>query len=282
MTATVLVFGDPNVGICLSLLRLAVSLPRIEDMPTIRRNSHGRFRSRSRSRRTMSRRASSAGRVLRMTSPSQYRAMESLIRKGPMTIVLVYSPTCPHCHTYMPLWKEMCALKRKRANLVSMEASTYDQTPMSETKPVSGVPTVLFVNKEGKITEAEQPRNRSVMTEAVTNGITETEAATNTAAGPAIETVVSLSTSEPLAGTNMPNGTRIEPNPLDVLPAQPVRSESVTAGLQYGGNPWAAFLQAAAPAAILAGAYAISKARRRTVRSSGLPAPRRRRLTRRR
>jgi hypothetical protein len=243
-------------------------------MQSIRRNSHGRFRSRSRSRS----RTASAGRVLRMTSPSQYRAMESLIRKGPITVVLVYSPSCPHCHTYMPLWKEMCALKRKRANLVSMEASTYDQTPMSEMKPVSGVPTVLFVDKSGRIAEAEQPRNRSVMTEAVSKGITETEAATNTASAPEVERV---STSEPLAGTEMPTGTQIEPNPLDVLPAQPVRSESVTAGIQYGGNPWAAFLQAAAqaaPAAVLAGAYAISKARRRTVRSSGLPAPKWRRL----
>jgi hypothetical protein len=91
----------------------------------------------------------------------------------------------------------------------------------------------------------------------------------------------------------MPAGTEILPNPLNALPAQPVPSTSVTTGVQYGGNPWAAFLQAAAqaaPAAVMAGAYAISKARRRTVRSSGLPAPRhsakwrriRARLTRRR
>jgi hypothetical protein len=244
-----------------------------------------------------------------MTSPTQYRAMESLVRKGPMTIVLVYSPSCPHCHTYMPLWKEMCALKRKRANLVSMEASTYDKTPMSEKKPVSGVPTVLFVDKEGRITEAEEPRNRDVMATAVTHGVSESEAsaappppatapmvpsiATPTSADlysrvSEVDTVVTppsrRTTSEPLAGTQMPAGTEVLPNPLNAMPAQPVPSTLVTPGIQYGGgsnqsggNPWAAFLQAAAqaaPAAVMAGAYAISKARRRTVRSSGLPAPR--------
>jgi hypothetical protein len=81
--------------------------------------------------------------------------------------------------------------------------------------------------------------------------------------------------SEPLPGTEMPVGTTVMPNPLEVLPAQPVPSESV---VQYGGNPWAAFLATAAqaaPAAVLAGAYAISRARRRTVRASGLPAPQR-------
>jgi hypothetical protein len=150
----------------------------------------------------------------------------------------------------MPLWKEMCALKRRRANMVSMEASTYDQTPMSEKQPVSGVPTVLFVNKNGQITEAREPRNREVMATAVSHGVSEVDAA-NVA-------------------------TEVIANPLEALPAQPVRSDAITTSVQYGGNPWAAFLATAAqaaPAAVLAGAYAISRARRRTVRSSGLPAP---------
>lgn len=173
----------------------------------------------------------------------------------------------------------MCALKRKRANLISMEAATYDQTPMSEEKQVTGVPTVLFVNKEGKITEAQEPRNREIMTNAISQGVTDVDASV---AGPVVfptttatttPSVSVSSTSEPLPGTEMPAGTEIRQNPLDVLPAQPVP----TGGVQYGGSPWAAFLQAAAqaaPAAVLAGAYAVSTAhRRRTVRSSGLPAP---------
>ena len=250
----------------------------------IRRNSRGRFRS-SRHRNSRGRfqgrstRTSSSGRVLRMTSPSQFRAVESLVRRGPMTIMLIYSPTCPHCHTYMPIWKEMCGLKQRRSNMVSMEASTYDETPMAKTQPVTGVPTVLFVDKQGRVTEAREPRNREIMATAVSRGVTEEEAvAVNATVPPQTPSESVAESSEPLPGTEMPVGTVVTPNPLEALPAQPVPSESVAAppAVQYGGNPWAAFLATAAqaaPAAVLASAYAISKARRRTVRSSGLPAP---------
>lgn len=249
----------------------------------IRRNSLGRFRSRSHrsgSRRSRSSSAvASSGRVLSLSSPSQYRAVESLIRRGPMTIMLIYSPTCPHCHTYMPIWKEMCAMKRRRSHMVSMKADVYDQTPMSERQSVSGVPTVLFVRKDGSVEVAQEPRNREVMSEAVSRGVSEVEAAANVAAAPppqAPAPPTASEPSEPLSGTEMPVGTEVIANPLEPLPAQPVRSDAITTGIQYGGNPWAAFLATAAqaaPAAVLAGAYAISKARRRTVRSSGLPAP---------
>jgi phosphotransferase system glucose/maltose/N-acetylglucosamine-specific IIC component len=193
-----------------------------------------------------------------------------------MTIMLIYSPSCPHCHTYMPMWNEMCGLKQRRANMVSMEASTYDETPMAKSQPVTGVPTVLFVDKQGRVTEAREPRNREVMATAVSRGVTEEEATAANAVAP--ESQVSLPSSASTVSETQSNGTVIAPNPLEALPAQPVPSESVAAppAVQYGGNPWAAFLATAAqaaPAAVLAGAYAISKARRRTVRSSGLPAP---------
>ena len=170
----------------------------------------------------------------------------------------------------------MCGLKQRRANMVSMEASTYDETPMAKSQPVTGVPTVLFVDKQGRVTEAREPRNREVMATAVSRGVTEEEATAANAVAP--ESQVSLPSSASTVSETQSNGTVIAPNPLEALPAQPVPSESVAAppAVQYGGNPWAAFLATAAqaaPAAVLAGAYAISKARRRTVRSSGLPAP---------
>jgi hypothetical protein len=86
------------------------------------------------------------------------------MRRGPLTIVLVYSTTCPHCHTYMPIWKRLCKTSGRKANMVSMEADTYQQTPMSEKKAVDGVPTVLFVDKQGRISEASTPRDERVMT----------------------------------------------------------------------------------------------------------------------
>lgn len=217
--------------------------------------------------------------------------MESMIAKGPMTVILVFSPSCPHCHTYMPLWKKLEQQKRRKSNMITVRADIYDKTPMSEKKQVTSVPTVLFVDKSGQISEAEEPRNMSVMSNAVRNGSTEAEAAsdvataTNTRLNESIAAAVRASSAEreaalPKSAAIAPvlPGTRISENPLPALPAMPVSEvteASEPAAVQVGGNPWAAFLMAArqaAPAAALLGAYAALPKR-----SSGLGRPTRRR-----
>lgn len=206
------------------------------------------------SRRSTTKRSSS-GRVMSMTSPSQYRELEGLIQRGPATLILVFSTTCPHCHTYMPLWKKLCSQKDRQANLVSMQADTYMQTPMSAQKTVEGVPSVLHVDKSGQITEIDDIRNMQKM-------------AAKVAAPERLTTTVEPST----AAQTIP-GTEMSVNPLPALPGQ--------RGGQRGGNPWVAFLMAAqqaGPAAALLGAYAALPTRR----SSGLRAARSRRMTRRR
>lgn len=219
--------------------------------------------------------------------------MESMIAKGPMTVILVFSPSCPHCHTYMPLWKKLEQQRRRKSNMITVRADIYDKTPMSEKKPVSSVPTVLFVDKQGEISEAEEPRNMTVMSNAVRNGSSEREAAsdvttaTNTKLNSEIAAAVRASTAEressqPRSAPIAPilPGTRVSENPLSPIPATPV-SEAPDEIVQSGGNPWAAFLAAArsaAPAAALLGAYAALPARR----SSGLGPTRKRRSSQKR
>lgn len=238
-----------------------------------------------------------------MSSARQSNMMESLIRRGPITIVLVFSPSCPHCHTYMPLWKQLERTKSKRANMVSVRSDIYDQTPLSEKKRVEAVPTVLFVDKNGSITEAQQPRNMTNMKKAVTLGVTEAKAATAPATtavasdtdmfeidSPVSSAVRQASEAEaasmPMSRPIAPllPGTTVAENPLPAVPATPISEVSTevtqTGGgyTQYGGNPWAAFMMAArqaAPAAVLLGAYAALPKR-----SSGLPAVRRSRRRR--
>jgi hypothetical protein len=232
-----------------------------------------------------------------MSNASQSKMLESLIRRGPMTVVLVFSPSCPHCHTYMPLWKELERTKGKRSNMVSVRSDIYDQTSLGEKKQVAAVPTVLFVDKNGSVTEAAQPRNMPNMKKAVTLGVTEAAATADpeifeidspaaTAMREASEAeTASMPMSRPIAPV-LP-GTTISENPLPAIPATPiseVSADTVQMGgyRQYGGNPWAAFMMAArqaAPAAALLGAYVALPAKR----SSGLPAARRsrRRVTRR-
>jgi len=219
-------------------------------------------------------------------SPSEMKKMHSMIGKGPITIMLVFSKTCPHCVTYMPIWKKLCETQGRKANMVSMEAPTYQKTPYASQKQVSGVPTVLYVNKAGEITEAKAPRDMTAMTNAVRN--TDTNTSPNT--GRVTPSVVA---SEPLtANSNLFKVTESEPrvsSPPTPFPSAPIpgtmSSENPLqpvpgAVVQQGGNPWAAFLIAAAkqaaPAAVLLGAYAALPQR-----SSGLPAPTNRKTRRR-
>jgi hypothetical protein len=206
--------------------------------------------------------------------------MNDLIRRGPITFVLVYSTTCPHCHTYMPTWKSLCAMKDKRANMVSMEADTYMGTQMSAKKSVEGVPTVLYVSPSGEISEVSSPRDTATMTTAVKEGVSEAAAKSMN---------MSASASSPLSAS-----PTMTPSRLNSIPATPLSSATMEQRLlqtgggnlievrQTGGNPWGAFLMAAqqaAPAAALLGAYTMMK---KPVRSSGLGAPRRTRRHRRR
>ena len=101
-------------------------------------------------------------------SPTEIGNMNSLIEKGPTTIVLVFSWTCPHCTSYMPIWKKLCNTPNRKANMISMEASTYQNTPLAEKKQMTGVPSVLRVNTSGEITEIMDPRNMETMTATIT------------------------------------------------------------------------------------------------------------------
>jgi len=141
--------------------------------------------------------------------------MKTLIAKGPSTYVLVFSKTCPHCVTYMPIWDSICKAKTRTANMVSVEASNYQNTELAAKKPVSGVPTVLKVSTDGTIEEVEEPRNEDAMIKAVSVSVK---------------------------------------HPLHLLPAEPVQTaygtemeEQINNDLlssQSGGSPWAAFLTA--------------------------------------
>jgi len=216
---------------------------------------------------------STSGRVMSMT-PSNIGSMQGIIRRGPVTIILVFSTTCPHCHTYKPIWDKLCKTKGRKANMISMEASTYQQTPLSEKKAVSGVPTVLYVNKQGEIVEIDKPRDTAIMTEVIRNSsppaFTQVLSSPSMVPKPSPSMVLKPSPSmipapakpmmpSPRTMTMVP-GTEIINSPLKPLPAT-------------GGN-WDTLMlaaQQAAPAAALLGAYAAFPMQR----SSGLGPTRR-------
>lgn len=237
-----------------------------------------------RSTRHRSSRSKSESNLLEVLDKTQEEAMKNLIGRGPITIVLIYSPQCPHCHTYMPLWNRLRKQSERRANLVHMEAPVYSQLELSEKKSIDGVPTVLFVDKEGRVSEAESPRDERVMTNAVRMGVSEEEAASASSSTASTEPESDSEIFTPVSSTEVPftssvPGVTMSESELPAIPGAVIPSASV----QSGGSPWAAFLATArhaAPAVALLGAYSLL--RKPTARSSGLAKGKSRKTLRRR
>ena len=141
--------------------------------------------------------------------------MNSMIQAGPLTVVLVFRPSCPHCVTYKPIWEELCKVKGRTANMISVESDMYEKTPLAAKKQVSGVPTVLYVNSKGQITEAPKPRDTPHMTEVVRSS--------NTNPPP-------VSPNQPLPNKPIPNQPMQPPvevlSPINTLESNPIQPES--------------------------------------------------------
>ena len=216
----------------------------------------------------------SEGRIMRLSSYLQKdaAAMDSTIRKGPMTLVFIYTKTCPHCHTYMPIWNKLCKTNGRKANMISMEASTYQQTPMSQQKPVSGVPTVLYVNKQGEIVEIDKPRDTATMKSVVRNMNPSSMVSSSMVSSSMVSSQMNPKPMTPRPMNPNPMTPRL--SPMDPKPMQnpsqdkrytnsPLKPLPATGG-HRGGN-WDAVM-AAVPAVALLGAYAAFPMQR----SSGL------------
>ena len=144
--------------------------------------------------------------------------MNSMIENGPVTIMLVFSKTCPHCVTYMPIWKKLCNTQGRKANMISMEASTYQNTEFSKKKSVSAVPSILYVNQQGEITEAPTPRDTTVMTNAV-----RVTPESDLPASVVMSANVRKTSSEPKSMTSEPKPLNMsQPKPLNLTQPKPL------------------------------------------------------------
>ncbi len=249
------------------------------------RNSSGRFVKQSNSGNRSSNKNAATIKVLQVTSPQQLRAAEALLDKGAGSLVLIWSPTCPHCHTYMPLWKELTKMSNKQTNMISIRSDVYSESSLANKQPVESVPTVLYVNSQGKIQEVEDSRNKTRMSNIVSSGSPSEKVGMPPAMATSQMTGVEEVNIKMASGTQQPAltniaptvpGTKTEPSRLNILPgsvvspSEPIPEQPV--GVQYGGN-LNGFIQAAGPAALLLGAYAAFGRNR----SSGLPPATRRR-----
>jgi thiol-disulfide isomerase/thioredoxin len=123
-------------------------------------------------------RASTAGKILPpldVRSTKHLKEFEKRIKKGPLTIVMVYADWCGHCHTMAPHFdaaskspqRSIQSIKVNEQMLDSVNDYMSKNVPQNS-KPISveGYPSILIVdNKGNKVTDIEPVRNTKTMTE---------------------------------------------------------------------------------------------------------------------
>ncbi len=97
-------------------------------------------------------RQTKVGRVSTMDvrSKSDVSDFESLLGKGPLTIVLVYADWCGHCQTFKQnMWNEVSAMPNKKVNTAAVHYDMVENTSLKNAK-IEGYPSLLLVgtNKE--------------------------------------------------------------------------------------------------------------------------------------
>ena len=86
-------------------------------------------------------------------SPEEVKDLESLIKTGPVTLVLVHADWCGHCQTYKPMWSELENVPGRTANMAMIHHDMVEKSPTLKNAKIPGYPTVLKVYQNGHIEE---------------------------------------------------------------------------------------------------------------------------------
>jgi len=86
-------------------------------------------------------------------SPEEVKDLESLIKTGPVTLVLVHADWCGHCQTYKPMWSDLENVPGRTANMAMIHHDMVEKSPTLKNAKIPGYPTVLKVYQNGHIEE---------------------------------------------------------------------------------------------------------------------------------
>jgi len=197
---------------------------------------------------TKKHRSSTAGKILPpldVRSPKHLKDFEKRLRKGPLTIVLVYADWCGHCHTMMPHFDS--ASKSPSRSIQSVKVNEemlnsvndyINRNVNKSAKPLSveGYPSIILVNNKGdKISDVEPVRNTETMTKVMNetgkigeslnkkNNNTKTNTNTNTNTTTNVNKNANVGEDE-LKGSLVANNSRSRMKPDDML----IKSEDLS------------------------------------------------------
>ncbi len=144
-----------------------------------------RFRPRKTARgtRTVRRRKSSiAGKILPpldVRSNKHLSEFQKRIKKGPLTIIMVWAEWCPHCHTMMPHFDAASKSPNRSIQSIKVEEKMLPSVNSSISKSINklakplnveGYPSIIVVDKQGNQVSNIQPvRDTETMTKVMEN-----------------------------------------------------------------------------------------------------------------
>jgi thiol-disulfide isomerase/thioredoxin len=143
--------------------------------------AYTRKNKKSNNRKTSRRRTSRsavAGKILPpldIRSNKQFSEFEKRLKKGPLTIVMVYADWCGHCHTMMPHFDAAAKSPSRSIQAVKLnenvlsDANSYMAKNMgAAAQPISveGYPSIMLIDNKGKkVTDIETVRDTNTMKE---------------------------------------------------------------------------------------------------------------------
>lgn len=102
--------------------------------------------------------------IMEVRSASEIPALESLLSKGPMTLVLVFADWCPACHRFMKgLWKPMCKEQEGSGaamNRVAVREDLVGKTSLSGAQ-YKYLPSLMLVGTDKRPAVFESPEGKT-------------------------------------------------------------------------------------------------------------------------
>ncbi len=85
-----------------------------------------------------------------ITEPKQLSELEKRIRKGPLTLVLVYADWCGHCQHFKPMMEQLENAPERSIQTARVREDVFPQSSIASAK-IEGYPTLLLVKQSGEV-----------------------------------------------------------------------------------------------------------------------------------